>query len=128
LARKKLARSHGARAERDGIVLRDLDESAFLTEEMEGDVLDWENSRFAELAKNLVDLNVNFIDAEGLDEILDIRDTISYDTRRSRRSNIVRVVNKEYKKQFGLPLIRRARHPVDRRRTIYYITVKKKKT
>jgi hypothetical protein len=127
-ARKKLARSREARAERDGIVLRDLDESAFLTEEMEGDILDWENSRFAELAKNLVDLNVNFIDADGLDEILDIRDTISYDTRRSRRSNIVRVVNKEYKKRFGLPLIRRARHPVDRRRTIYYITVKKKKT
>jgi hypothetical protein len=95
---------------------------------MEGDILDWENSRFAELAKNLVDLNVNFIDAEGLDEILDIRETVSYDTRRSRRSNIIRVVNKEYEKHFGLPLIRRARHPVDRRRTIYYITAKKKKT
>ncbi len=57
-----------------------------------------------------------------LDQILEIETTISPDTLKSRRSNIFKEVNHEYKSKTGKELIIRTPDPLDKRKFLYQIS------
>lgn len=59
--------------------------------------------------------------AEQLDEFFELSGVESPETRRSRRSQLVKLINTESQARFGKDLIVRDRHPSDRRVMVYRI-------
>ena len=70
------------------------------------------------LTKNLYNLKLK---SDELDDLFQIKYDLNYDSRRVRRSRIIRDLNMEYQKLEGKDIIMRQKDPKDKRYIIFRI-------
>jgi len=70
------------------------------------------------LTKNLYNLKLK---SDELDDLFQIKYDLNYDSRRVRRSRIIRDLNMEYQKLEGKDIIMRQKDPKDKRYVIFRI-------
>jgi len=70
------------------------------------------------LTKNLYNLKLK---SDELDDLFQIKYDLNYDSRRVRRSRIIRDLNMEYQKLEGKDIITRQKDPKDKRYVIFRI-------
>ena len=90
-----------------------------LEEEIEEEDLEVEN---AEILKRLLLHNEEKLSTEEFDTLLGIQEITNFDSKRIKRSRLIKSLNKRYEEKNGFPLITRIKNPEDKRFVFYKIT------
>lgn len=90
-----------------------------LEEEIEEEDLEVEN---AEILQRLLLHNGGKLTTDEFDTLLGIQEITNFDSKRIKRSRLIKSLNKRYEEKNGFPLITRIKNPEDKRFVFYKIT------
>jgi hypothetical protein len=90
-----------------------------IEEEIEEEDLEVEN---AEILQRLLLHNGGKLTTDEFDTLLGIQEITNFDSKRIKRSRLIKSLNKRYEEKNGFPLITRIKNPEDKRFVFYKIT------